>query len=88
LRVLLLQVGLHVDKLRRMYEHKFDDPNYGRVNESPVGMPWMRPGLAEELKRDPAIKEVCESSPLNVNTSNCLRSHLCLISWTGAQGRV
>jgi len=40
-----------------MYEHKFDDPNYGRVNESPVGMPWMRPGLAEELKRDPAIKE-------------------------------
>jgi len=53
----IAHVGMHIDKLRKMFEHKFDDPNYGRVHESPVGQPWMRPGLAEELKRDPLAKE-------------------------------
>jgi DNA-directed RNA polymerase II subunit RPB1 len=53
----IAHVGLHIDKLRKMYEHSLDDPNYGRAGESPVGQPWMRPGLAEELKRDPAAKE-------------------------------
>jgi len=53
----IAHIGLHVDKLRKMYEHKLDDPNYGRANESAIGQPWLRPGMAEELKRDPLARE-------------------------------
>eukprot|EP00962_Isochrysis_galbana_P011995 scaffold3378_cov93-Isochrysis_galbana.AAC.3 len=53
----IAHVGLHIDKLRKMFEHRLDDPNYGRTGESPIGQPWMRAGLAEELKRDPVAKE-------------------------------
>lgn len=50
-------VGMHKDKLKRMYEHNTNDPHYGKENDRPNGRPWLRPGLAEEIKRNAELKE-------------------------------
>ena len=37
--------------------HAFADPNYGKKDEKVNGRPWMKPGVADDLKRDAAGKE-------------------------------
>ena len=53
----LPHVGLHKDKLKKLFEHNVNDPHYGKENDRVNGRPWLRPGLAEEIKRSSDIKE-------------------------------
>ena len=44
-------------RLEQQHQHHFDDPNYGREGNRQNGKPWLRPGLADELRRDSEAKE-------------------------------
>jgi len=54
----LPHIGTKENAFRGMFEHQLQSPHYGRSKERPDGKPWLRPGLAEELKRDADSKEV------------------------------
>lgn len=53
----LPHVGLHLEKLKKMYEHNVSEPHYGKENERATGRPWMLPAYVDELRRDADAKE-------------------------------
>ena len=53
----LTHIGTAETKLRSSHMHAFADPNYGKKDEKVNGRPWMKPGVADDLKRDAAGKE-------------------------------
>jgi len=53
----LQHIGMHETKLKKMYEHNVNDPNYGKENERANGRLWMLPTQVDELKRDADAKE-------------------------------
>ena len=53
----LTHIGVKEEKLRSSHMHAFADPNYGKKDEKVNGRPWMKPGVADDLKRDAAGKE-------------------------------
>merc|ERR1719261_1528592 len=50
----LTHIGTAETKLRSSHMHAFADPNYGKKDEKVNGRPWMKPGVADDLKRDAA----------------------------------
>ena len=53
----LPHIGIPPKKMKDMFEHRISNPYYGRMAEQSDGKPWLRPGLADELKRDADAKE-------------------------------
>jgi DNA-directed RNA polymerase II subunit RPB1 len=54
----LPHIGIPQGKMKATYEHLITSPHYGKDKERVDGKAWLRPGLAEELKRDAESKEV------------------------------
>ena len=54
----LPHIGIKEGKLKDMYEHQVAHQHYGREKERADGKTWLRPGLADELKRDAEAKEI------------------------------
>jgi len=54
----LPHIGIAPSKMKATFEHALASPNYGREKERADGRPWLRPGLAEEIKRDAEAKEM------------------------------
>ena len=53
----MAHIGIPLTKMQAMYEHKLGSPHYGKEKERADGRSWLRPNLAEELKRDAEAKE-------------------------------
>lgn len=67
-------IGIHKDKLKKIYEHNTNDTNYGKENDKANGRNWLNPSVVEDIRRDADLKEEMRkvSSP---STLRSLHAH-------------